>query len=432
MNSRDKYLKQHREYIRKRELEHINNKITDDKKYRAELQKMYNSTQDEIQRRLERLYIRYAKSEGITIDEAMKLADKTDVEKFVNRVKEYVKNKDFSKVANDELKLYNLKMRMSRLELMKYEIMIEQMRLSGKETDMLYGRLKDDLIEETRRQAGILGIDPDFYEDFIRNSDAIINGDFKSAKFSDRIWANGYKMRGNLQSGIHNSMLLGDNPRTWARKLEENLSEEMDDTGRQNAFYNAFRLAVTESARVQVNTGLNLMKKSGYEKYIWIAEPGACHICAPFNNHVFDIENSDIGDELPPMHPFCRCSIAAYYNMDEDEDSGYNIDERKFTEYALDYDKAPDKAYAFEEVLGYTKDNYKDLIENILENIDEGSFIEKGNNGYGNLFEQIIELKGANNRIANVLTAWIEENKGKRLTSAYITNRKKSKKQGRK
>lgn len=334
MNSRDQYLKQHREYIRKRELEHINNKIEDDKKYRAELQKMYNSTQDEIQRRLERLYIRYAKSEGITIDEAMKLADKTDIEKFVNRVKEYVKNKDFSKTANDELKLYNLKMRMSRLELMKYEIMIEQMRLSGKETDMLYGRLKDDLIEETKRQAGILGLDPDFYEDFIRNSDAIINGDFKSAKFSDRIWANGYKMRNNLQSGIHNSMLLGDNPRTWARKLEENLSEEMNDTGRQNAFYNAFRLAVTESARVQVNTGLNLMRKSGYEKYIWIAEPGACHICAPFNNHVFDIQNSDIGDELPPMHPFCRCSIAAYYNMDEEENSGYNIDEIEKTEHA--------------------------------------------------------------------------------------------------
>lgn len=334
MNSRDKYLKQHRDYIRKRELEHINNKIVDDKKYRAELQKMYNSTQDEIQRRLERLYIRYAKSEGITIDEAMKLADKTDIEKFVNRVKEYVKNKDFSKTANDELKLYNLKMRMSRLELMKYEIMIEQMRLSGKETDMLYGRLKDDLIEETRRQAGILGLDPGFYEDFIRNSDAIINGDFKSAKFSDRIWANGYKMRNNLQSGIHNSMLLGDNPRTWARKLEENLSEEMDDIGRQNAFYNAFRLAVTESARVQINTSLNLMRKSGYEKYIWIAEPGACHICAPFNNHVFDIENSDIGDELPPMHPFCRCSIAAYYNMDEEENSGYNIDEIEKTEHA--------------------------------------------------------------------------------------------------
>jgi SPP1 gp7 family putative phage head morphogenesis protein len=334
MNSREKYLKQHREYIKKRELEHIKNKITDDKKYRAELQKMYNSTQDEIQRRLERLYIRYAKSEGITIDEAMKLADKTDVEKFVNRVKEYVKNKDFSKRANDELKLYNLKMRMSRLELMKHEILIEQMRLSGKETDMLYGRLKDDLIEETRRQAGILGLDPDFYEDFIRNSDAIINGDFKSANFSDRIWANGYKMRGNLQSGIHNSMLLGDNPRTWARKLEENLSEEMDDTGKQNAFYNAFRLAVTESARVQVNTGLNLMRKSGYEKYMWIAEPGACHICAPFNNHVFDIENSDIGDELPPMHPFCRCSIAAYYNIDEEQDSGYNIDEIEKTEHA--------------------------------------------------------------------------------------------------
>lgn len=86
----------------------------------------------------------------------------------------------------------------------------------------------------------------------------------------------------------------------------------MDDTGRQNAFYNKFRLAVMEFAKWQINTGLNLMIKRRYGKYIWIAESGVYHICVPFNKHVFDIENSDIGDELPPMHPRCRSLTIRY------------------------------------------------------------------------------------------------------------------------
>ena len=80
----------------------------------------------------------------------------------------------------------------------------------------------------------------------------------------------------------------------------------MDDKGRQNDFYNKFRLAVMEFEKWQINTGLNLIRKRRYGKYILIAESGVYHICVPFNNHVFDIENSDIGDELPPMHPRCR------------------------------------------------------------------------------------------------------------------------------
>ncbi|MGR7841180.1 ADP-ribosyltransferase [Finegoldia sp. P3-F-LR] len=86
----------------------------------------------------------------------------------------------------------------------------------------------------------------------------------------------------------------------------------MDDTGRQNAFYNKFRLAVMEFAKWQINTGLNLMRKRRYGKYIWIVESGVYHICVPFNNHVFDIENSDIGDELLPMHPRCRSLTIRY------------------------------------------------------------------------------------------------------------------------
>lgn len=42
------------------------------------------------------------------------------------------------------------------------------------------------------------------------------------------------------------------------------------------------------------------------------------------------------------------------------------IPERKFTEYALDFSKDPNKARAFRDALGYTKDNGKNSLK-ILE-----------------------------------------------------------------
>ena len=101
--------------------------------------------------------------------------------------------------------------------------------------------------------------------------------------------------------------------------------------------------------------------------------------------------------------------------------------EGKFTEYALNFSKAPDKATAFEKALGYTLDNYSDLIENIKEHLDESKFVEKGDNGYGMRYEYVIRLKGPNGKEANVLTSWIQDKDDKRLTSVYVTNKEVTK-----
>lgn len=96
----------------------------------------------------------------------------------------------------------------------------------------------------------------------------------------------------------------------------------------------------------------------------------------------------------------------------------------KFLEYALNPDKAPDKARAFKEALGYDLDNYSELMKNIEDHINESRFVEKGDSGHGMRYEYIIELTGANGKKANVLTAWIQDGEKKRMTSVYVTKRK--------
>lgn len=95
----------------------------------------------------------------------------------------------------------------------------------------------------------------------------------------------------------------------------------------------------------------------------------------------------------------------------------------KLTDYALNPLKAPDKAKAFKIALGYDQSNYKELEQNILDHLDESKFVSKGDSGYGMRYEYIMELTGANGKKANVLTAWIEDGKNKRMTSVYVTKR---------
>lgn len=372
-------------YELEREKRHIENKIKDDLIYKKELTKLYNRSLDEIEKRLNYLYTRYAQKEKLALEEAMKIADKTDIKDFEKRVKKYVKNKDFSNTANSDLRLYNFKMRVSRLELMKYEIMLENMKLHGAETEMLYGRLKDELLEESKRQTGILGLGDNVLKKVLKDQEAIINGDFKGTSFSNRIWVNGQELQSNLENGLHRSLILGENPRQWSNMMSEHLKKNMADTGKQNALFNAFRLAVTEASRVQITTGLKLMKEGGYDKYIWIAEPGACHICAPYNNQVFDMKEANIGDTVPPMHPFCRCSVAAYFDMDE-EDIDIGDKAREIAE-ELGYDPLSDS-----EVVNVLREESKEWINNLSESekksISKYTYNGKDSDGL-RLFEKI-------------------------------------------
>lgn len=102
------------------------------------------------------------------------------------------------------------------------------------------------------------------------------------------------------------------------------------------------------------------------------------------------------------------------------------IPKEKFTKYALDPIKQPDKARAFKEALGYSIDNYQELIDNIKSNFNEKALTLKNEDKFGKRYELIMNLKGSNGKNANVCTAWIKEGDDSelRLTSAYVTKKK--------
>lgn len=112
--------------------------------------------------------------------------------------------------------------------------------------------------------------------------------------------------------------------------------------------------------------------------------------------------------------------------LENDGKSDIIIPKEKFEQYALNPQKSPDKAKAFEMALGYTLADAEELSKKIRDNFDEKKLVEKGDSGYGMRYEYIMDIEGKNGKHANVLTAWIRDKEtGKiRMTSAYITKKK--------
>lgn len=94
----------------------------------------------------------------------------------------------------------------------------------------------------------------------------------------------------------------------------------------------------------------------------------------------------------------------------------------KLTEYALNPEGDKNKARVFKTALGYTLDNYQDLIDNISEGVKKYPMEIHGKTPYGDLFHCDIEITGPNGNTASVRTGWIQPLGSSifKLTTLYV------------
>ena len=118
------------EYWRQREEEQRKRNITDEAKYDKVVDRMYRESLADIQKEIDAFYGRYANKEGISITDAKKRVDKLDIEAYERLAKRVVADKDFSPEANQAMRLYNLTMKVNRLEMLKSMIGVHLASLS--------------------------------------------------------------------------------------------------------------------------------------------------------------------------------------------------------------------------------------------------------------------------------------------------------------
>ncbi len=292
------------EYWKERETRQRKNDIKNEREYRRHIEEIYQNMIDEIEKEINGFYGKYARKEGITIAEARKRAAKADIEALGRKAERYVKDKDFSKQANEEMRLYNMTMKVNRLELLKAQIGLEMV-TGFDELQKYYDEvLTDRTISEFERQAGILG---KTIQNNAKAANAIVNASFHNATFSDRIWMYQDMLKNELNSLLQTGLIQGQNPRRLAIHLRKRFGVSQS---------NAEKLMITELARVQTEAQKQSFEQNGFEEYTFLALGNACPKCKKLDEKHFKVKDMMPGENAPPMHPYCRCSAAAYENSE--------------------------------------------------------------------------------------------------------------------
>lgn len=308
------------EYWRKREQAQLEANLREEETYSARLDAQFALLERTIDQLIADFYQRYATAEGISLADAQQKISKADIDALAEKAKRYVElaSQDrrtgsnqaaeyLSKMANDEMRLYNAMMRINRLELLKAEIGMEvdqtYLQMGGTMNTALTKRTDDEL----RRQSGILGSTVFHNKEDVA---AIVNGSFHNATFDQYIWKDCTALKSNLDVLLTQGLIAGDNPRELARRLRKTFTASR---------YEAERLMRTELARVQTDAQKMSYERNGYDKYMFISteDSHTCERCSGKERECiekdgFAVEDMEIGENAPPMHPNCRCSTAAH------------------------------------------------------------------------------------------------------------------------
>lgn len=249
------------------------------------------------------------------MSEAKKRADKLDIKAYEEKAKKYVKEKNFSQQANDEMKIYNLTMKANRLELLKSEVALELAAGNDEYEKYVEECLKDKAIDEMERQSGILGKTIKNNGDMIKS---IVNASFYNATFSERIWANQDMLRSELEGYMTKAIIQGKS----TNSLISDMRKRFDVS-----YYAADRLLRTEERRIQTDVAKRSYEENGFGQYKYvIMNTKACDECRKLDGNIYDTKDMTPGVNAPPMHPICHCSTVPY------------IDRKLFDEYLDDPD----------------------------------------------------------------------------------------------
>lgn len=141
--------------------------------------------------------------------------------------------------------------------------------------------------------------------------DRVINSRWSGLNYSQRIWKNTNSFAQTLKEELLLSLVVGRTDRETAEIIQNKFAAGAS---------NARRLIRTESAYLVNEMEAESYRECGIEKYIYIAtlDIKTCEDdCAPLDNKVLCLEEKQVGENYPPMHPWCRCTTIAHISIEE-------------------------------------------------------------------------------------------------------------------
>ena len=290
--------------------------IKNEKDLLKELIKLYEKAYNETLNELYAFYAKYGDEHGLSYKEAQKLLQPIELKECSARIRRLSdmlekidKSTPFGKARASQIQR-EIQLLRGRGRITREQALLDSINEKWIDTAYKVDKKLGDLIKETYtrefkhslEQAGVQKV----MLPVKALESALLMPTFGN-HFSDTIWKNKDKLVAFIRSEIRTGLVRGTNVRKTAKKLEKLLNVTA---------YEAKRLVVTENCIARTQGSLDGYMKSDVVQYLCIIvamDEKTCVDCRDQETAIIKKEEAQVGVNIPPFHPNCRCAVAPYF-----------------------------------------------------------------------------------------------------------------------
>lgn len=336
MNSKDYWAERGKELI---DMVDNRSKLTFD-----EVNKLYAAALASIAARIQKIYAAFAKGYHITPEQAQTLLTVAQTrEARAALLALYDAETDWTRreILRAKLDAPAYRWRISKLEALRDQVYFDCQAITTPEIQYGEARLKDVYTEAYYREVYAQSAETGTLAPFSTMTDrraeeavkAYWSGDESALgrQFSERVWGNTTEMAKEVRTIVTEELLTGGNYPEMMRRLDDAVGHaeyrkrvSADGTTEKvltgtGASYRSARLIRTECNYIAGQATLESLRESGIERYIYWAllERRTCKVCGALDGKDFLVAKQQVGVNMHPMHPNCRCFIGPYRPKEE-------------------------------------------------------------------------------------------------------------------
>ena len=277
----------------------------------VEVNRMYAQGVDQINAQIERILRRYVKNGQISQAYALQLLSAGQTAQERERLLEQLQQTKEPQARRELITMLDAPAyadRISRLQALQNAIRAEAVAMGVREERLAKARLTDTLkqayyrtIFNDQKRNGLY----DFRLISDRRVQAALTHKWSGKNYSDRIWNNNAAFCKRLQRTIEVGCMTGMTLHDMEERLLEDCIGADSDSGQR---YCASRLIRTEVNHFSNQGFLEGYKVAGIIRYRFMAtlDLRTSAVCRQLDGKTFLVEEAKAGENLPPMHPFCR------------------------------------------------------------------------------------------------------------------------------
>lgn len=277
----------------------------------VEVNRMYAQGVEQLNEQIERILRRYVKNGQISQAYALQLLSAGQTAEERQRLLEQLQQTKEPQARRELIAMLDAPAyadRISRLQALQNAIRAEAVAMGVREERLAKARLTDTLkqayyrtIFNDQKRNGLY----DFRLISDRRVQAALTHKWSGKNYSDRVWKNNAAFCKRLQRTIEVGCMTGMTLHDMEERLLEDCIGADSDSGQR---YCASRLIRTEVNHFSNQGFLDGYKAAGIIRYRFMAtlDLRTSAVCRQLDGKTFLVEEAKAGENLPPMHPFCR------------------------------------------------------------------------------------------------------------------------------